>query len=85
MEPNEAVLVMPLQQIDILPNFDAADARGAMSRWVGHDNIAEKVVELLRAQDREYVQREFEAGHLGIIKNNRDLAGLDLSGEAFAR
>jgi hypothetical protein len=43
------------------------------------------VVELLRAQDREYVQREFEAGHLRIIKNNRDLAGLDLSGEAFAR
>ncbi|MGZ4107170.1 MAG: pentapeptide repeat-containing protein [Tumebacillaceae bacterium] len=70
---------MPFHRIEMLPNFDALEARQTRSRWNDADGIKDKIVELIRAgAGEDFLQGEFEAGRLGFVRDQWDLAGIDL-------
>jgi uncharacterized protein YjbI with pentapeptide repeats len=73
---------MPFHRIDLLPNYDHDQAWKSRERWAEDGGVSAKVIELIRdGGGEEFLEREFERGQLGFMKDRWDLAGLRIFNE----
>lgn len=75
---------MTFSRIDLLPLNDSEERQKARDRWEDDKGreLSDKIVDLIRAgAGEDFLQYDFEAGNLGFLKDQWDLAGFQLVGE----